>query len=325
MSRTAVRVTFVVPTYNYARFLPEVLDSIGRQQGAPTEVIVVDDGSTDDPAAIVSSYPGVQLLRQTNRGLAAARNAGLAAATGSHLVFIDADDRLLPEALPTWLALFAERPDSGFVHGSYRSVDGGWHEIWTPEPVSLDEDGFATLLAEGNLIGCPATVMYRKDRLLEVGGFDGSVRGNEDFDVYLRLLRRFPAASSSRIVAEYRYHDNNMSGDSRLMMRTGRLAVERQREAVGDDPRLREAFARGLSGIQRYWIRSQLREFKKALRGQGGASAAVRGSLRLLLEAPTMFIRESGAFSVELLARQFVPKRSAKPAEPQVNDQRARG
>lgn len=303
MSDAPPRLSFIIPTFNYARFLPEVLGSIIGQQGAPFEMIVVDDGSTDNPAAVVSAYPGVRLLRQPNRGLAAARNAGLEAAAGSHLVFIDADDRLLPGALATWLELFHRKPDAGFVHGSYRSVDGQWREIWRPEPVSLEEDGFATILAEGNLIGCPATVMYRKDSLLEVGGFDGRYKGNEDFELYLRLLRRFPVASSVRMVAEYRYHDNNMSGDSAMMLRTGRMVVERQRDAVRDDPRLQHAYVKGLSGIQRYWIRSQLREFKAVLRGKGGRRTAIRKSLRLLPLAPGPFLRESSAIAAELVGR----------------------
>lgn len=305
----APQVSFIIPTFNYARFLPEVLGSIANQKGAAFESIVVDDGSTDDPAAALSGYPAVRLLRQPNRGLAAARNTGLDAASGRFLVFIDADDRLLPGALETWLGLFERKPDAGFVHGSYRSVDGRWREIWRPEPVRLDEDGFAAILAKGNLIGCPATVMYRTQCLLEAGGFDGTFRGNEDFELYLRLLRRFPVASSDQLVAEYRYHDTNMSGDSALMLRTGRMVVEHQRAAVAGDPRLEQAYTDGLSGIQRYWIRSQLREFKAVLRGGAGGWTTLRKSLRLLRLAPLPFLRESGAITADLVGRAKAHRR----------------
>jgi glycosyltransferase involved in cell wall biosynthesis len=165
-------VSVVIPAFNYARFLPEALDSIVRQKGARIEVIVVDDGSTDDPASVVQRYPGVKLIRQENRGLAAARNVGLRAATGDYIAFVDADDRLVEGAVETWLAEFRRKPDCGLVHGSYRSVDANWRPIWQPEPVSLGEDGFATLLERGNLIGVPAAVMYRTERLRAVGGFD---------------------------------------------------------------------------------------------------------------------------------------------------------
>jgi len=94
-----VRVSVVIPCYNGARFLRESLESVRAQTRPPEQVIVVDDGSTDDSAEIAASTPGVELIRQANLGACLARNAGLARATGELLVFHDADDRLLPHAL----------------------------------------------------------------------------------------------------------------------------------------------------------------------------------------------------------------------------------
>ena len=89
-------VSIIIPCYNQAHYLPESIESALRQTLLPLDVIVVDDGSSDDTATVAARYPGVLCLRQRNRGLSAARNAGLDTARGDFVIFLDADDRLLP-------------------------------------------------------------------------------------------------------------------------------------------------------------------------------------------------------------------------------------
>src|SRR4051794_23346320 len=89
-------VSVVVTTYQHAHLLGDALASVLAQTVPPREVVVVDDGSTDDPASVVAHYPGVRLIRQENQGLSAARNTGLRAATGARVLFLDADDLLTP-------------------------------------------------------------------------------------------------------------------------------------------------------------------------------------------------------------------------------------
>ena len=121
-SSTAL-VSVVITTYNDSQFLPEAIESALAQTVPPDEVIVVDDGSTDDPGAVVSRYPNVRLIRQANQGLAAARNTGWRAACGRYLVFLDADDRLMSKALASNLHRFDQRPDCAFVYGGFRYID----------------------------------------------------------------------------------------------------------------------------------------------------------------------------------------------------------
>src|SRR5687768_9785634 len=97
-------VGIVITTYNHAHFLSEALDSAVAQTRAADAIVVVDDGSSDNPGEVVTRFPGVRLIRQDNRGLSAARNRGLAALTTSHVVFLDADDRLEPRAIEAGLA-----------------------------------------------------------------------------------------------------------------------------------------------------------------------------------------------------------------------------
>src|SRR4051812_14269251 len=96
LAPTSSDVSIVITTYNHAHFLSEAIESAVNQSTAPREIMVVDDGSSDNPAAIVAKYPDVRFVRQSNQGLSTARNTGLDLAVGRYVVFLDADDRLLP-------------------------------------------------------------------------------------------------------------------------------------------------------------------------------------------------------------------------------------
>src|SRR5689334_10446763 len=107
-------VTVIIPTFNHAHYLADAIASVVAQTHPADEIIVVDDGSTDDPAAVVARFNGVRLIRQNNRGLSAARNMGLHSSTTSYVVFLDADDRLLPIALEAGLDVAATYPNRAF-------------------------------------------------------------------------------------------------------------------------------------------------------------------------------------------------------------------
>jgi glycosyltransferase involved in cell wall biosynthesis len=211
------RVAVVITTYNHARYLGEALRSVLAQTHAAAEVLVVDDGSTDDPAAVVSTFAGVKLLRQPNQGLSAARNAGLQAVHSDKVVFLDADDRLLPNALAAGLACFAVHPDCAFVYGGYRVIDAQGARVTDNQHNPVSTQPYRDLL-RGNMIAMHATVMYTRAKLLEAGGFDVGVQRCEDYDMYLRLARTERVASHPNTIAEYRQHDANMSSNPRDMV-----------------------------------------------------------------------------------------------------------
>ena len=108
-------VSVVIPCYNQAHFLSEAIESVLSQTCESFEIIVVDDGSTDNTSELASRYQKVRLLRQENRGVSAARNAGLAESEGEYVVFLDADDRLLPEALEVGLECLDDHPECAFA------------------------------------------------------------------------------------------------------------------------------------------------------------------------------------------------------------------
>src|ERR687885_1823430 len=125
-------VTGVIPCYNQAHFLGEAIESVLAQSYTHFEIIVVDDGSTDNTSEVATRYPKVRCIRQDNQGLAAARNAGLRVSEGTYLVFLDADDRLLPDALEVGLECLEAYPECAFVSGKLRRIaaDGSPLPVW---------------------------------------------------------------------------------------------------------------------------------------------------------------------------------------------------
>ncbi len=295
------QVSVVITTYNHARFLDESISSAVAQEGAGIEVLVVDDGSQDDPATVVARYPGVRMVSQPNQGLPAARNTGLREARGTFVQFLDADDRLLPGAIAQNLASFAARPECALAHGSYRSVDSKWRPIWQPEPFRLDADPLGSLLENGNRIGVPAAVMYRRECLIAIGGFDSSLKANEDYDVYLRLAQRYPMTSNTAVVAEYRYHGDNMSGNATLMLTSGLRVLASQRTAASAKPAWTKALRGGERHMRSHWIRAQFRQLRDALRSRRNVGRATAATARLVAAAPLSVARECLILCVEAL------------------------
>jgi glycosyltransferase involved in cell wall biosynthesis len=241
----------VVTTYNHAHFLEEALASIFCQQPAPDAVVVVDDGSSDDPAAVVRRFPRARLIRQQNRGLAAARNAGLRALDTDFVVFLDADDRLEPRAFEAGQRCFSRAPDCGFVYGGHRYIDREGRSLG--ERFEPPGDAPYEHLLRRNYIAMHGTVMYRRDRLVEVGAFDESLRRCEDYDLYLRMAKRYPLAGYADLGAAYRLHGDNMSADYRAMMRAALDVHARYRPDSAAGPAALSAWRDGRRAWREYY------------------------------------------------------------------------
>ena len=144
------RLSVIIPSYNRAAFLPEAIESLLSQTYPEFEIVVVDDGSTDETKEVCDRYPTVQYIYQNNQGVSAARNTGIRASKGEYLLFLDSDDCLLPKAVEIGLNCINAHPEVGFVFGSYifQSInpDGSYttEEIYENQP---EVATYATLLA----------------------------------------------------------------------------------------------------------------------------------------------------------------------------------
>lgn len=207
----------VITTFNDGDFLPAAIESVLRQEKRADEVIVVDDGSERDPSPLLAAFSQVQLIRKRNGGLSSARNAGLHASRADYIAFLDADDLLEPNALRAGLAAFQQHPHAAMAYGGHRRIDAEGNPLGKDHSYIYKGHAYEELLTT-NFIGMHATVLYRREVLLALGGFDESLRLCEDYDLYLRLARVYEVAAHSEIIAEYRRHQRNISSNSHKML-----------------------------------------------------------------------------------------------------------
>jgi FkbM family methyltransferase len=277
-------VSVVIPCYNQAHFLGEAIESVLTQSHPRFEIVVVDDGSTDNTSEVAARYPEVRCVRQENQGLSGARNTGLRESHGSYAVFLDADDRLLPEALAAGLECFETRPESAFVYGDYRYIaaDGSVVNKGSKKRI-VGNDHYLTLL-QGNSIPMHATVMYTRDAVESVGGF-GTFLACEDYDMYLRIARKFPIHHHEKVVAEYREHRANMSDNPALMLSNSVSVLRAQRKYAKEDDQYRKAYETGMN-LWRGWYGDPLVDEVRARIREHHWKLAVRGVLVLLRYHP---------------------------------------
>jgi len=217
-------VSLIIATFNHARFLGAAIDSALAQTLGAVDVIVVDDGSTDDTPSVLARYAGrVRVLRQPNRGLAAARNAGLAAARGTYVAFLDADDVMAPTKLAAQLEMLERSPTIGWTY-----CDVLIETVATRTTVTASErfgygaralDGWLfPELIHGNFIPAIAP-MIRRTALDAAGGFDERLTALEDWDMWLRLSLIAEARYTPAVLVTYRIRPGGMSEDRARMDR----------------------------------------------------------------------------------------------------------
>lgn len=210
-------VSVIIPAYNQGHFLAEAVDSVLAQTYTEVEVIVVDDGSTDNTVDVAQAYtdPRVRYVYKENGGLSSARNEGLRHAQGAYIAYLDSDDCFLPDKLTILLGAIAREPELGFVAGQTIPVDEHGNHVGklfdTPLPSNLKE----LLLGNPLHVG---SVLVRRSWQDQVGFFDETLRSYEDWDMWLRL-----AQAGCRMlyvplpVSLYRFHTAQMTRDGRQM------------------------------------------------------------------------------------------------------------
>ena len=285
-STRGATVSVVIPAYNQSRFLGAAIASVLAQTRPADEIIVVDDGSTDDPAAVVANFAGVRLVRQENCGRSAARNTGLRYCTTSYVVFLDADDRLLPGALESGLNCAAKHPDCAFVYGAHRDImeDGEVREAYHHSPISGNPH---IALLQRNLIRMLASVLFRRDPLIEVGGFDQTLQLGEDYDLYLRLAQSHSVGGHPTLVAEYRWHRGNSSNDPVAMLEATLKVLDRHAARINPNTSEQAALERG----RRVWRDHYVFTMLQMAKANVVSSKAVRLLSQTIIISPGVVLR----------------------------------
>ncbi len=208
------KVSVVIPTYNRAHLLPECIESVLAQSFRDFEIIVIDDGSTDNTPEIVSAFP-VKYVWQENQRLPGARNRGVELARGEYVAFLDSDDTMLRHALERGVEVLGGHPEAGFSYGQAYLVDENGRIFGLEKPRSKQSsvrEGWEEMkdyLLFGNHV-TESTLMVRRSCLEEVGGFDVAFRsGSSGLEFWVRLAKRQAVAYIAEPLAKFRFHSQN--------------------------------------------------------------------------------------------------------------------
>lgn len=243
-------VSVVMPAYNVAWCVGRAVDSVLAQDYGACELIVVNDGSTDKTAEVLAAYgDAITVIHQGNRGMSAARNAGMRAARGEYVAFLDSDDWWLPGKLSRQVELLHSRPEIGFCSTAARveNPEGKLLNLWRCRHGRTDM--LETLFAENAAIagGCSA-VMVRKSLLDRTGLFDESLRGFEDPDLWMRLAAVSGYACLDEVLAVILRREKSVSGNLDAMRAAAGKSMRKNRALLPS--RLQGGFWRNcLAGV----------------------------------------------------------------------------
>lgn len=245
-------VSVIIPTYNCGHFIGTGLESVMAQTYQHIEVIVVDDGSTDETRRCVEAFgPRVRYIHQSNAGPSAARNTGIRASRGTFLAFLDADDVWLPRKLERQVAVMEADPEIGVVYTWWAHVD----ETGAPLPQTVQPTHHGHVF-EQLLRGCfvtPAMSLIRRSCLDRVGLFDTGMRRGEDWDLLLRIAgARYVFACIPEILMQYRLHAHQTSGDFVKMTESGRRVLAKALAQLPPDALRRRLRAEAYRNLYAY-------------------------------------------------------------------------
>jgi glycosyltransferase involved in cell wall biosynthesis len=281
-------VSVIIPAFNAGRYLPDAINSVLAQSVRDVEILVVDDGSTDDTAAVMARFgPPVRYITQTNSGVATARNRGLAESRGRYVAFLDADDAWEPNKLKRQLAGLSRRLECRLCFSAFTVSDAELRPLsvrrLNRQTLTLDE-----LLTTGNLVGTPSTVMGDRRLFHDVGGFDDALSQCADWDMWVRLAARTNFLYLDEPLVTYRQHAGNMSRNARLL-EADSLRVLEKGFAMPDlsesvQARRRHAFGRNYTVLAGTYY--QARRYRDFLRCAARAVVLDAGQISHLVGYP---------------------------------------
>jgi glycosyltransferase involved in cell wall biosynthesis len=217
IGQTKRLVSVIIPSYNCGRFVRAAVDSVLAQSFRDLEVLVVDDGSTDNTRQVLAGYgPPVRYLYQANAGVSAARNHGIGESRGQYVAFLDADDMWAPDKLERQLKALNTVPGVGLCYSAHLVVD----EAMRPLRVHRSNrraSALEDLLFHGNVVGTPSTTLLYQELLKRVGGFDRELSQCADWDMWVRLARHTEFLYLDEPLVTYRQHGHNMSRNVPLL------------------------------------------------------------------------------------------------------------
>lgn len=300
-------VTVVIPCYNAGHYVEDAIRSVLAQDYSVLEIVIVDDGSTDDTAERVAQFGSrVKYVRQSNSGgyPGMPRNVGMQEGRGNFICFLDADDIMLQGRVSRQLAFLSRHPEVGLVYSDYRNFSestqfvathfqtcSGLMSLLGGQSEYLLASGDATALLLRENIGLPSSVMIRRGVLQRVPGFSVDMRTSEDFHFFYRIAREYAVGVVNHVGALRRLHDANITGDSvktlhnYILSRTDLLRTEANadnKRKLEESVALREVDLARAYANSRQWKNSLRHNLRGLSKFAGNSGAGMLLGLRTL-------------------------------------------
>jgi glycosyltransferase involved in cell wall biosynthesis len=210
-------ITVYITNYNYGAFIQEAINSVLEQDYPAVEILIIDDGSSDNSHSIIDKYVShekIKVIYQKNQGLTRTNNVALRLSNGKYIVRLDADDRLKPNAITNLV--------NGFSHEKIAMVFGNWDVVdeHCNFIYSYKRHDFEN---EVTLMDCPAhgaCTMFRTDYLKSVGGYDEDLRCQDGYELWFRIVDKFEVKSLDKVIFDYRRHGTNLTSNEERILST---------------------------------------------------------------------------------------------------------
>lgn len=255
-----VKVSIIIPTYNRADLILQTIQSVLTQTFTDYEIIVIDDGSTDNTAEVLRDFiesGKILYIRQENSGESAARNHGLRLAHGEYIAFLDSDDLWLPQKLEAQVSCLDAHPEAGLVQSSFTKFDGStgkdlgvrnttWFSGWIYPEI---------LMHWSDLMAVDAVLIPVKV-LKHIGGFGENLSNGEDIDLWRRISRHYPFTAMPEVLTKVRVHSNSTSANKAEASKAFHIYLEK---AFAEDSSLSIGFRkRALANMYAYMAYNQI-------------------------------------------------------------------
>ncbi|MBU93050.1 MAG: glycosyl transferase [Chloroflexi bacterium] len=227
-------VSVYVVNHNYGRFLKQSVESVLAQDYNNYELIIIDDGSTDDSHLLLDEYEqiaGINVIRQNNKGLIATNNIALRMSKGKYVMRVDADDFLEPEALKIMCSILEANEEFALIFPDYWEVDEDGMTIKKVCRHNFDEE--VTLY---DMPAHGACTMIRRDILLEIGGYDEDFTCHDGYDLWLSVIKQYKVTNVNIPLFYYRQHANSLTHDDSKLLETRASIIEKHVEKLGNKP-----------------------------------------------------------------------------------------
>jgi len=260
------KVSVIIPTYNRKDIVCETIDSVLSQTCKDYEIIVVDDGSTDDTKSVLARYGDkILYIYQENMGLSSARNTGIRNMCGEYIALLDSDDIWFPKKLEKQIQLLEENPDIALVSCRSEVIDSKGTHAGSYKPSNYQSLDFNGLLVANHIV--VSSVIVRKNILEDVGLFDETLRSYEDVDLWLRILLKYKIFYSEDVLVKYRISPDALSRDMFKIYQYQIKSLKNMRKMLNDNEKIR-AISKRL-GLGYYMIYEELKNKRKYIQSMG--------------------------------------------------------